>query len=542
MKRSSLFIPILFSVLFLSACEDPLALALKQWQKDKIDSAVDLENFELGYWKESSGGFLNLSKDWLFMGMKDEDQLQDDRFGGLGQQLGVDLGEDVRYNVIEYDSKSSPQSDAVMEANGFLTYAQRFKNGLNGYWFEPKLYPENANVLNYTIKEYGDNLLFRRWKNDRGREFEHIMSPVGVGYTGFEVTVNGNKSITKRYPIKVQATVDMLLFVNRFWRKNINLGVTHVTLPGSPDVKLRFKVTGLPDCLDDMLLEFEDSVKIFARCSYETCVIDGDVLADSNMVFVEKRDTISLPMEKFLFRFKQNRSITFRDLTDEISSIMDRTEEAYEEWSWMPLPIYMSIPMNIIMNIPPAHHFVKTPDGKIKDLMKVKHHWYVENVVLYLNIYCDNPFVAFNLTPKKDGAGEAPIDLLDYFNEHGGTELSEEYMVLYGDGTDNESGSSRIYVVKKSDTGDIVCEGDADDFEDLPGDALSELPGDTLKEVDPSTPFVMKLNDFMTQAQRDSVAASINQLKKDSGYTSNISDKAKDDKVAEMNKKIKENK
>lgn len=541
MKRSSLFIPILFSVFFLSACEDPLALALKQWEKDKIDSAADLENFELGYWKKSTGGFLNLSEDWLFMGMKDEDQLQDGRFGDFGAQLGVDLGEDVRYNVIEYDSKSAPHSQAVLESYGFLTYNQKLKNGMNGYLFEPRLYPENANVLNYTIKEYGDTSLFRPWKYDSGKESQNIMSPFRVGYTGFEVTVNGNKSITKRYPIKVQATVDLLLFINRFWKKNIDLGLGNVVLPGSNDVRLRFKVTGLPDCLDDMVLEFEDSVKIFSRCTYETCVLNGDILPDSNMVFIDKRDTLCLPMQKFLFRFKRNKSITFRDISPEITTIMNRTDVGYEEWSWYPLPIYMSLPANIINNIPPAHHFVKTPDGKVKDLMKVQHHWYVENVVLYLNIYCDNPFVAFNLQPKQDGSGQTPVELLDEYNNHGMTEISDEYTVLYSDGTDNESGSATIYLVKHGTSEDQDCSGDADDFEDLPGNVMDPFGSATTVEVDPSTPFVIKLNDFMTQAQKDSVSASINKLKKESGYTSNISDQAKDEKISEMNEKIKKN-
>ena len=540
MKRRFPFLFLGLLACLLPGCTDPMQEFLKGWINDKYEGAANLTDFRFGYWhKTKNGGLMSKPQD-EYVTFMDEKQLQDERLSGFGADMGVDMSSlgSEQYNLLEY----TPAGAEISEDEG---KKYDLEPGSYAYYkFLPEFVPENANVLNYTVEEYGDKPILNFLEIGKRRS-NVLIVPKELGYTGLEVSVNGNKTVTHRYPVKVQATVDLPVIVTRFWRKDLNLGPLSASIPPSKNTKIRFRVDAVPDCVKDMVFLVTDSVKIYARCIYETRELDGVALKKGEYPYIiEKRDTISLPTHTRYHRFKKGQKVVMRDLSKEIHKITARYETGYTDWRWIVVPGLLIHPFYLFTHLPPPHHIMKDEDGGLHDFMAIKHHWYIENIVFYFNIFTDNEFIKFKVYAKKDGTGDQLKLVEDFLLEEWNYEEElDEYDLIYADNTEGESGTDTIiYVAKKEESNDdIESTEPLDEMEDVPGDPFSEASQlDPTKECDPRTPFLIRFNDFMTKAQKDSMVNVINEKKREVGYDSKISEKAKDDKIDMMNQKYKD--
>lgn len=246
--------------------------------------------------------------------------------------------------------------------------------------------------------------------------------------------------------------------------------------------KIRMNIKGIPEGSDDLVLLTKDSVTIHAYCEWY------DFENTGRQPHVERYD-VTLPMRSKMVRYKRNTLHLLRDITSQIRDICEK----YEEGTMI------------------EQTTVKEADGTEKttiDTVAHKYYYVPENVELDVLIVCDNPFVEFLVRVK----------------------AKKTFDVLNGTGGEDE-----IIVDWSEDPGDI-----GDQVVDESLETEDDMEPDEEWERETSNYFTVRLNDFLTQAQRDSIMAIVNEKKRQYGYDKTLSEEEKDKAMEKINEVLEE--
>lgn len=240
--------------------------------------------------------------------------------------------------------------------------------------------------------------------------------------------------------------------------------------------KIRMNIKGIPAGTDDLVLLTKDSVTIHAYCEWY------DFENTGSTPHVERYD-VYLPMKSKWIRYKRNTMHLLRDITPQMKEICSR----YVQGSMV------------------TQTTINEADGTTKvklDTVSHKYYYFPENVTLDVLIVSDDPFVEFKVRVKCKKTN-------DVLNE--------------------------IYVEWEEDPDDI---GDQVVDESLEND--DEEPEDEEWQRESEAYFTVRLNDFLTQAQRDSLMRIVDDKKREYGYTAELSEEEKDKALEEINREFEE--
>lgn len=241
--------------------------------------------------------------------------------------------------------------------------------------------------------------------------------------------------------------------------------------------KIRMNIKGIPEGSDDLVMLTKDSVTIHAYCEWYDFVNSG------HQPHVD-RYVVALPRHDKWVRYKRNTLHLIRDISKEIRDICSQ----YVEGTMI------------------KETTVTEADGTKKttiDTVSHKYYYYPENVELDVLIVCDNPFVEFKVRVNCKKTNDT---------------LQEIYVEWEED---------------PDDIGDQVVDPSLEEEDDQEPDIEWQRESEQY--------FTVRLNDFLTQAQRDSLLRVVDEKKRQYGYTAELSEEQKDKAMEEINREFEEN-
>lgn len=294
---------------------------------------------------------------------------------------------------------------------------------------------------------------------------------VAPGYAKLKVTVHGSKNTLVR--------VYPVKVIN-------SIDMRYFITPywyGNIKTCIRWKPRHASDGITHDLVQMTDSVTIISYCEW----YDFRKFGRTPQV---ERDTITLPM---VTRYESMRRWTkkiLRDITPQVRQI--RTgKDSYIKGNWV------------------EHHTTMYNDGHIEeydDTTDVRYHYIVEQVILDINAFPEDEFVEL-LTSIRSGGKRKNNSII--------------------------SGA----VIEDSDGN--VAGGDESTEEDAPDKSVDESDEDGPDDFEITREEIMyfqvRMNDFLTESQRDSVRQSIRDMKDRYGITDDMDPDEKDALLDKIN-------
>lgn len=190
-----------------------------------------------------------------------------------------------------------------------------------------------------------------------------------LGDADLKVVAMGKKNILQAvYPMRVAAKVTLMFSLTAFWKGFFDDGAY-----------VRYKVKNIPSGMKELVTEIIDSVSVIGYCEFYD-------FTRSRSPFVQ-RDTIHFDRQDRVHRFRRNRHIVVREVSDAINEMEGRVTKGNRK--------------------------VIDQDGNVT-YPEQEYHWIVEGVIVDFLPVCDNPYVDFDVEVRcyysvntaDEGAGE----------------------------------------------------------------------------------------------------------------------------------------
>lgn len=248
--------------------------------------------------------------------------------------------------------------------------------------------PEDAELASLSVVSGDPDILqVRRGEGMYGFR----LVPKNIGDVTVTVTAGDKKgSLTKKYKVRVMATVGVKVYVDRFWK---NPSLTYI----------RYRCTELPPDMEAVVLNIRDSLAVDAECRWK------DV---ENGIHEEQAEEITYEFEG------RSRDRLFRTgVRCMLCDFSDAFEYFSRQYRW-------------------GTEFV----GDSDETCEVKYEYYPVRMRLFLDVCASSPFVAFNVVVKGneyvygkddfaddlDDGMESDRDVADFFSVGFGGRMSQD--------------------------------------------------------------------------------------------------------------------